>query len=189
MEWWETLLISLMPAIIAAAISLLQLKRAKKEFEDKYSLDKKSHISQTRFDTEFAIYKELSGVFVNMIRDINQLFPKGLYYTPVRKELELEYNKELYDRSQKSLNEATRVICSYAIFVPEDWFNRFMNICNECYIQNRMFFDNKVAFPEHSNQNIIDECFIRNEKINNEYGELIKELRKYIKSLENGGQI
>lgn len=189
MNWWQTLLISAIPAIIAAVISLLELSRAKKELREKYLLDKKTYISRTRFDTEFEIYKELSTSFVNMIRDTNQLFPKGFYYSPANKESELQYNKELYGRSEKSFNEATRVICSYAIFIPEDWFNRFMNICNECYYQNRMFFDNKVAFPDQVNQKIIDECFIRNDRINNEYGELIKELRKYIESLEKKTEV
>ena len=64
MEWWQSLLISLVPAIITGFVSWLvshqQIKNTKREFSLRCDLENKQHITKTRFDMEFAIYKELS---------------------------------------------------------------------------------------------------------------------------------
>ena len=41
----------------------------------KNTLENKSYVSKTRFDAEFAIYRQLSGITVTMVKEVSQLFP------------------------------------------------------------------------------------------------------------------
>ena len=63
MNWWQSLLIALVPAIITALFSAVvaiavaknNIDHAKQELQNKYQLERNSYIKKIRFDTEFEI--------------------------------------------------------------------------------------------------------------------------------------
>lgn len=188
-EVWQTLLLSCVPAAISALITLfitaLQLHRSKKEIKEQFAFDKQLHISNNRFDMEFSIYKEISEKLAIMIANLNNLFPTGVYYTPRDEESQTAYNKELYQINEKSYNEASKALSGYAIFIPEDIYEKYHSLRKECWKQIRMFFDLRIANPSKGGTDRIErECFQRTEIINTKYEEINKALRNYILSLE-----
>lgn len=189
MNFWQTLLVACIPAIIGAIITIIvssmQLNRSKTEIEEKYSFDKKLHISNNRFDMELSIHKEISEKLVSLIANINNLFPTGLYFEPPDKEQKAAYYNELYKVNETSYNETSKAINSYAIFIPKEIYEKYHIIRKECYDQIRSFhYVRIVNFEKSGYDKIYNECLKRTEKINNLYGEIIEDLRNYIKSLE-----
>jgi hypothetical protein len=58
--------------IIAKRLDERYTLKLNKEFEKyKSIIDNKTYISKTKFDTEFAIYRELSNAFFEMVKGID----------------------------------------------------------------------------------------------------------------------
>jgi hypothetical protein len=74
-----TTIIKVASDIIADKLSQkYQLKPDKALEEHKSSLDRKKHISEARFDRDFAIYSSLCESFLTMVDATYFLFPNGL---------------------------------------------------------------------------------------------------------------
>ena len=103
MEWWQSLLIALIPALIAGFVSWLisyqQIKNAKKEFVLRCDLENKKYITKARFDMEFSIYKELSEKILEMVGCVSELFPCGFYQESLEKEKRLKSREEKYNKA------------------------------------------------------------------------------------------
>ena len=106
MNWWQSLLIATIPAILTGIVSFLvanqQVKVAKKELEEKYIKENELYVSKTRFDKEFSIYQELLEKFVSMVIDCGNLFPVGLVRIPTNENELLKFNRAIYEKIEKS---------------------------------------------------------------------------------------
>ena len=193
MTWWQSLLIALVPATITAAITLavclIQNHKTKKEFLKKYELEQKNHISQTRFDTEFAIYKEISEKLVTLVsRCVSTVFPRGPYYEPQDATAKLEYRKDVYKQLTEDLAEANIAINKYAVFVPKKWYEQFVEIKNLCRLQITFYFELDILNVYQSGcegqGEIRIACYERTKIINDKFDTIVDELREYIRELE-----
>lgn len=188
MTWWQSLLIALIPAIITATISWLicnkQIQNARKEQSEKYAMEKRNHVSKIRFEKEFSIYQELSEKFITMVMDTCALFPQGLYYEPVDEQEKEKYYKEFYSNIQESYNQANKAVNKYAIFIPEKWYDKFMEIRTECHLQARLFYALNFAKTLKKESDKVLECFNRTKRIEEMTRDLKKDLRKYIEELD-----
>lgn len=192
MNWWQSLLIALVPAVITAgitlAISLLQNNKTKLELLKKYQLEQSYHISQTRFDMEFAIYKEISEKIVSLAIFIQNLFPQGIYQEPIDETAKHSYYEELHRKTCDYLDEANLTINKYAIFINEEWYNRFLEIKALCVTQAKLFnflrVNKSSLTPCKEADDALRGCFARTKEISDKFDGLIKDLRKYIQNMD-----
>ena len=192
MNFWQTLLISLIPAIIAAIISIIvaciQIKSAKKQIKITHNEEKKLYISKTRFDKEFLIYGELSENTLTMVYDNAQLFPAGIDYLPFNKEDKDKVLLERFNKAVKSFNLANAVLHKYAPFIPKNIFIDFEDIYKLCLKQINFYPDFRLG---RINQECIKElakeetqCWKDTSIIFKKIEKLTDKLRDYLESLE-----
>lgn len=190
--WWQSLLISLVPAIITAGItlliSLIQNNKTKIELLKKYQLERSNHISQTRFDMEFGIYKEISEKLVTLAIFIQNLFPQGYYQEPIDETSKHLYYEELHTKTCEYLDEANVTINKYAVFIKEEWYDRFLEIKALCVTQSKFFNFlrvNKASLTPCKEADDAERgCFARTKEISDKFDGLIKDLRKYIQNMD-----
>lgn len=184
--WWQSLLISMAPAAIAAFaawyVAYCQIRNTKKELQVKYENENRLHISKLRFDTEFSIYKELCEKFVTMVFDVMSLFPEGLYFEPLDEQSKQEYHLQLYKKCESSFNNANLAVNKYACFIPASVFDEFIAIKKKCVIQINCFFQYQVR---HSSDDKVTECFLRTSEIGQDLDTMMEKLRQHISSLNN----
>ena len=182
-NWWQSLLIALVPAIITAFISWLisytQIKSTKKELKEKYENEKKLYINKARFDTEFSIYKELSEKVVTMVMDVMELFPIKLVSNYER--TNKEYQIKIYNKSAQSCTEAITSINKYACFIPKIWYEKFVNLRRKCSQQLSSFYFYRLQTAEDNQATA--ECYKYTKEISQDIDALIDELRIYINSI------
>ena len=192
MEWWQSLLISLIPAVIAGFVSWLvshqQMKNTKKEFVLRCDLENKQYITKARFDMEFSIYKELSEKVLEMVRYTSDLFPQGLYQEPQEKEERLNYRKNKYESARISYNEANTSIRKYAVFIPEEFYKKFCSIRELCYMQLNWYPDFQLGTLDSGVANELKEersaCWRRTKEISEALNLLVVDLRAYLEKLD-----
>lgn len=196
MNLWQSLLIALVPAAIAAGVSILtailQINKAKADIDKQYDLKTRLHISQLRYDTEFAIYKELSEKLVTLISDcISNLFPCVQTVEPTDIQSRLNYRKSVYCKVEKAFKEAHYAINKYAIFIPEEWYKEFVLLKNLCRIQIQTYFVLgiiKCGAPLSEEENKIkDECCLRSKEIEEKFDAFVIKLRKHVNELNIKG--
>ena len=178
MNWWQSLLIALVPAIIIAFISWLishtQIKNAKKELKEKYENENKLYISKTRFNLEFGIYKEISESLVALAMNTITLFP-------------IDDDKSIagvdyFEKTVVLLNTATEVNNKYAIFIINEWYEKFTYITNLCRLKVEAYKD-KIINQFHISNEKEKECCERTQQIKDAFDELVFELRTHINTL------
>ena len=101
----------------------------------KSELSKKAYVTKTRFDTEFEIYRALTGSFWRMAKTVSQLIPVGSIYMSQdveRNQLWDSRKKEAYAATvtaQDTLNENTA-------FIPKEYVEQFDAILKIALTQN-----------------------------------------------------
>ena len=190
MDWWQTLLISLSSSVITAVIALIvplvQLKHEREERKAQYENDKKQHISQMRLDMEFDIYKELSEKVVSLIVNCIGLFDDNFDYDKIGQKTPSDEDINLQNKIAKLQNEANEAVYKYAIFIPKEWYDKFNKIKKLC-TEQLCAFEDYVLFKKLKNkkiETIKNECEKRNKEISDVFNELVNELRKYIATLD-----
>lgn len=187
MNWWQSLLIAIIPALITAGISMLvslkQLKRAREEIEEKYRAENKLYVDKAAFDNEYSIFRELCEKTFTMVSDtISNLFPSTLVFKSNVPAREREFNIDTYKMCQGSFNEAHKAISKYACFISKKWYNQFVEIKTQCAIQLRCFYYCKLVCPSDDGLDL-SECYKRTTVIESKAEKLMDELRQYISSL------
>ena len=187
--WWQSLLISLAPAAIAAFaawyVAYCQIRNAKKELQAKYENENRLHIYKLRFDTEFSIYKELCEKFVTMVSDVLNLFPQGIYYEPPDEKSRSEYYLALYERCKSSIQLSNLAINKYACFISKNIYNEFIDLQRQWVLQTNLFFSYRIL--KHTD-NKITECFLRTKEIGDKVDVLMDILRAHISDLSKTEQ-
>ena len=121
--------------IIAKRLEEKYALKLSKELEKyRVGLDNKIYISKTKFDTEFAIYRELSKSFFVMVKDITRMIPAGYAEYPADESAREEYENRLYDNSSKSTVTAQDFLYCNMPFIPEEFekdYDEILGLCRE----------------------------------------------------------
>lgn len=149
-------------------------------------LERKNYVSKVRFDAEFAIYRDLSAAFLEMVRFQNNLF---VYMDHVPQDPEAR--KALYANRLKECGEAynrasTQLYCN-APFIEESIFERFKGILNDVNMQLSnypTFYLGDHMFESRRESDEFKACYQRTADINTRMDNLILDMRKYLKELD-----
>ena len=160
----------------------MRLNKELEEFKNK--LENKSYVSKTRFDTEFSIYRQLSESTVIMVKEVSQLFPR---FTRDTRD-DYDTYKKKFDSAIDKTVIAQDSLASNAPFISKDIYNKFDEIERKCKEQIEDFIDFRLR---DDCKQYIEECraeyrnaFKRTSEIQNDWNELLEELRVYLSSLE-----
>ena len=144
------------------------------------NLEKKNYVSKVRFDTEFAIYRELCESTDGMERAVYMLFPSNMDYLPEDEEKRRELCLERYKTAQISYVDSSKILGRNSAFIPTEIYQLFWNLHDMCRLQI-------VFYPESlktNNYKLQPECFERTIQIEKEYKILHEKLRDYLKKLD-----
>ena len=151
----------------------------------KSDLSKKEYVSKTRFDTEFQIYRDLSVVFFDLVKEINALIPYGLTSKPAdEKEREELENKYLQEASRLAV-DAQDTLNKNAPFIPEPLYDAYDGILKKCFMQIdviREKFNVLNLCPDKGKPKIDD--YKRTNEINQEFRKNNNAIREYLASLD-----
>lgn len=152
----------------------------------KANIDNKIYISKTKFDAEFDIYRRLSKVFFDLVKNISILIPVGVVYLPVDQEKQRQLDNENYLAAKKSYIIAQVELISNAPFIPERFYNEYKNIQKLCKEQLDEF--DLRSIPSLSTQEE-KETISKNARkittdINVKFKNLNNEIREYLNSLD-----
>ena len=147
-------------------------------------LERKNYVSKVRFDTEFAIYRELSKNLVLVVQNARVLFPdKGLQYAPVDKQEQI-YIKN-YQDACRSYNTFSSCLASNCAFIVDDIYHDFESIRekidHQIQFYHRLFLSgNRIPIDTEEEQT----CWSYTEEIYDELKTLQNKLRNYLKTLD-----
>ena len=188
MEWWQSLLMALIPSTLTASITLtvalVQIRRAKTEIEAKRESDRKQHVSRMRLDMEFAIYKELFEKVIELVSNCIVMF-RDIEIKNAYSPKEIAEFQKIINEVSNLYNEANISIHKYAIFIPDRWYNEFTKLKTLC-LDHLEAFKNYVIFgnPESKQKEGIEaEVRDRGIEIANILNALIVDLREYLSKL------
>lgn len=152
----------------------------------KANIDNKIYISKTKFDAEFDIYRRLSKVFFDLVKNISILIPAGVVYSPFDQEKQRQLDNENYLAAKKSYIIAQVELISNAPFIPERFYNEYKNIQKLCKEQLDEF--DLRSIPSLSTQEEKETISKDARKITNDinvkFKNLNNEIREYLNSLD-----
>lgn len=174
--------------IIADHLSKKYETKMQKELEKyKSGLDNKIYISKAKFDAEFALYRELSKTYFEMVKDITTMIPAGYATYPADKEARKKYENELYERAAASTVAAQEVLNSNIPFIPENLYKKYEDIISLCRCQLGVFEDRwNVLYlaSQKEKETFSTEDYQRSREIKKKFDALNKELRDYLAKLD-----
>lgn len=194
MEWWQSLLLAIIPAVIAAIIATItsiviankQIKQAKEEINLKYKSENKLYISKTRFDLEISVYKELSEKFLEMVNKVVVLFPKGLYHESHIFEERMQKREKDRISAVHSLIEAHNSLMKLSPFIPENFCLEYESLLDLCVKQINLFPEFRLNNQPIEKELLEEErnCWKRTDTIIEQSKELTKKLRNRIETID-----
>ena len=165
-----------------------ELKMNKELEYFKRKLEKNNYISQSRFDLEFNIYKDISEMLYIAVEKCYWLFPTQIDYSPQGKnEINIFYQKR-YDNAVESIVGVQRVLGSKAPFISEELFNRFENLKQLLTTQVNMYpicgaiVGCRGTLGKELNDEL-NKSFLRTDEIKTDHKALIDKMRFYFDSL------
>jgi hypothetical protein len=184
--------------VIICSVSRFLAERIVKRIDSKYQLmldqelekyrsllDQRIYVSQTQFDNEFQIYKQLSKAYFTVAVKVSSFafdYEKKNTISIKAGDISREEINRLIDATCTAQN----LLFENAAFIPEDIFNAYY----ELYVNTNAFFwkiiDKIDEYPQMNNElgetNI--ECDITLAKvIESELGEINKKVREHLESL------
>ena len=173
--------------IIWAVISFFILHKQNKEIEKiKSNLDRKNYISKAQFDFEFEIYKNMSRMLGEMIKDNSNLYPCGLYQESSDYDEKIKMRKENYSQAIKSYNEFTLLLEEYEPFIDESISKFYDDIREKCRLQLCLFEDFRIREDKDMLKECRDDyraCWKRTLKIIEDRKALNIKMREYMINL------
>lgn len=151
--------------------------------------EKKNHISNSKFDVEIQVYKELSKHFCDMVREINTIIPIGMVTVPMFKtqEEQSKYDSRLYNMAVEVTVNAQNCLRSNIPFISSEIYEKYNELVQLCRRQlnafERRWNTTFLGYYEEKSQFDIKE-YDRTEEINNKFSELNNQVREYLNNLE-----
>lgn len=186
-------------AIIVAIVKIsgdILAKNLAKRYEHQLALDreqykkqleKKNYISKVKFDSEFAIYREMSEATMNMVFKSGELI-KLIDQLP---EDTNEQKKIFYKRffeATNTYNAANRCLMRNAPFIPENVFKQFSSLRDKCLLQlidyKTFYLDSDWKENRRELRNEYRNAANRTKIISDELNILMEQLRIYLEKLD-----
>ena len=147
-------------------------------------LELKNYVSKVRFDAEFAIYRDLSAAFLEMVQFQHNLFI-SIDHAPSDPDKRKDYYADKQKKCVEAYNRASTQLYRNAPFIEESIFERFKGILNDVNMQlsNYSTFYLEVESKRESNDEF-KTCYERTADINTQMDNLILDMRKYLKELD-----
>ena len=173
---------------IADRLSKKYELRLSKELENyKSSLENKTYNSRAKFDTEFAIYRELSSDFSDAVLAINIMVPTGLTMVPADREARLELDKKHYEAAVKAIVKAQDSLKSNIPFIPENIYDGYNELLKLFGLQLAAYEDRFVVTdlrPQSEKETFSRDDYKRTREISEKWITINNKIRKYLNSLE-----
>ena len=156
-----------------------------KELEKyKASIENKTHMSKTKFDAEFLMYRELSQVFAVLVKECTQLFPT---FTKDARDTYEKY-KLIHDRCVDVIVSAQDKLNACAPFISESVFQGYDELEKLCKTQLSDFQDFRLR-PDAEDYRrdcaeAYRETYKRTREIQEKYRDISTTLRTYINSID-----
>lgn len=174
--------------IIAKRLEEKYTLKMNKELEKyRIGLDSKTYISKTKFDTEFAIYRELSSSFFLMVKDVTRMIPAGYADYPADKEEREKYENTLYDNALKSTVAAQNYLYPNIPFVSEEFEKAYLEVLGLCREQLGVFerrWNVGYMATDEEKRRFSREDYQRSREIREKYDALNKAVRAYLTKLD-----
>lgn len=181
------IIVSILNAIWSFIQRKKQLEYDKQLEKYKHIAEKKNYVSKVRFDAEFAIYRDLSKVFFNMVLEIGALIPPGYSERPVDEEQYKKLQEESFRSSAKAHKIAQETLFQNAPFIPEELYNDFRELLQLTRLQlaaYKMRFNVLYVAPKEEKESYSKEDYKRAGEINSKFDALNKKIREYLASLD-----
>jgi hypothetical protein len=150
-------------------------------------LELKNYVSKVRFDAEFAIYRDLSAAFLEMVQFQNNLFIL-IDHAPRDPDKRKDYYADKQKKCVEAYNRASIQLYRNAPFIEESIFERFKGILNDVDIQlsnySTLYSDDHVFESRRESNDEFKTCCLRTADINTQMDNLILDMRKYLKELD-----
>lgn len=182
-------------AVIAFSSNIIADRQQKKyqlkldEELEKYKagLSNKTYISKTKFDFEFEIYKNLSIAFSSCVKAFNILIPVGIANVPADGEKKKQLDKIHYDEAIKAYVDAQDEIEKSIPFIPDDFveeYNKILKLCSLQLVDFEVRWNVSFVGTYEEKSKLGRESYKRTEEINQQYKEVNRKIRDYIKKLD-----
>lgn len=188
MEFWPTLLIALIPAVLAFLASWFLAKQNAKSESHKiwhqYKLESVSYVTRTKFDGELAAYHTLTKTLSLLLRMTGELFPNIKFET--RDSVSEEYKVKLYHDAQTLTDDTLACLWEKALYMPQSWHERFYQLIDRCRQQKNLYHRLFIKRVDDDEKRLLMYMEARDckEEILRQYDDLIKDLRLYINKLQ-----
>ncbi len=141
----------------------------------KIDLSKKEYISRIKFDTEYQIYRELSGSFFDLVREVKSVVPGEDAAAPAAEDASEKLEEKAFFEARDVFIKARDLLQKDAPFITEQLFDSFETILHLCEVQISVIQGRGKLKPEDHD---------RTKAILDKHSDLQKELRNYLSSLE-----
>ena len=150
-------------------------------------MSKKEYVSQTRFDAEFSIYRELSKAFFTMVKDIGSLIPPGYNERPADEEEYKKLQEECWRTSTASLVTAQDILFQNAPFISEELYDDFTELLKLTRMQIAAYtkrFNASYMAPKEEKESYTLDDYKRAREIADNFTALNKKIRNYLSALD-----
>ena len=150
-------------------------------------LELKNYVSKVRFDAEFAIYRDLSAAFLEMVQFQNNLFIL-IDHAPRDPDKRKDYYADKQKKCVEAYNRASIQLYRNTPFIEESIFERFKGILNDVNIQlsnySTFYLDDYMFESRRESNDEFKACYQRTTDITTHMDNLILDLREYLKDLD-----
>jgi len=152
-------------------------------------LEKKNYISKIKFDTEFALYKDLWSACRKMVNDVYFIYPT-FANIPADIVERKKYEQNIYDNAHSSFKYFIEQLGSNAPFISLTIYTKFEDIGRLCKQNIDLYeakwnagylFDWEGSPEKHIAER---EAYKRTDEFNIKYKKLIEDLRTYLNKLD-----
>lgn len=163
------------------------LKLNEKYERYKANIENKTYISKTKFDAEFNLYRSLSKVFFDMVKNISVMIPQGLAMVPADKELKRKVEEEHYNAARTAVVIAQDELNSNAPFIPEEFYESYEEIRKLCGMQLSEFerrWNISYCASREEKETLSEDAYKRTGEINSKFKQLNNKIRLYLSNLD-----
>lgn len=150
-------------------------------------LELKNYVSKVRFDAEFAIYRDLSAAFLEMVQFQHNLFI-STDHAPRNSDKRKNYYADQQKKCVEAYNRASIQLYRNAPFIEESIFERFNGILNDVDMQlsnySTLYSDDQMFESSREANDEFKACCQRTAEISARMDKLIVDLREYLKNLD-----
>lgn len=162
-----------------------EAKLAQETEKYKSELSKKEYVSKTRFDAEFQIYRDLSSVYFDLVKEINSLVPIGISNVPADQDDRDEEEKTHLNTAVQIAVKTQDVLNKNAPFIPEAFYDAYDNILYLCRLQIDAVQRKWNLFQHYRAAGALNnDDFDRTKEINKTFREINNAIRKHLAALD-----